>query len=139
MAATSLGAFGLGALRGGASPAAMAFTSLVTAQLLHTGACRAGTGAPTPYFRRALLGSFALQLGALASPPLRAALSIRGTPAADLAVAAALGALPAALRGRRAPGRERGASRRRAGDIVIARPPPIAARLELTPERRSLP
>ena len=119
MAAASLGAFGVGAVRGGASPSAMAFTSLVTAQLLHTGACRAGTGASNPYLRRALLGSFALQLGALASAPMRAALSIGGTPAADLAVAAAIGAMPSALRRLRAasPGRDH-----RAGDIVIERP-----------------
>jgi Ca2+-transporting ATPase len=118
MAAASLGASCVGAARGG-SASSMAFTSLVTAQLLHTGACRAGAGAPTPALRRAVLGGFALQLGALASAPLRAALSVRGTPAADLVVAAAIGAVPSALRRLRAPPR---VGRRRAGDVVIERP-----------------
>ncbi|APR79513.1 Lead, cadmium, zinc and mercury transporting ATPase [Minicystis rosea] len=100
MAGVSLGALAIGgALRGaGASPSAMAFTSLITAQLLHTQACRASTAAENPLLRRALLGSFALQLGALSFGPVRAALGVGGTPAGLLALAAAMGAIPTAIR-----------------------------------------
>jgi Ca2+-transporting ATPase len=97
MAAASLGSYALaGPL--GVSPKAMAFTSLITAQLLHTEACRASSHADNPYLRRALLGSFALQLGALAVPPVAAALGVGGAGAIPLVIAAAVGALPAALR-----------------------------------------
>jgi Ca2+-transporting ATPase len=124
MAAASLAAF---ALAGpiGASPKAMAFTSLVTAQLLHTGACRASTSLPNPYLRRALVGSFALQLGALAVPPVAAALGIAGTPALPLVIAAAIGAVPAALRSRGAWGPD---------EIVIERAAEARAALPVHPE-----
>jgi P-type Ca2+ transporter type 2C len=114
MAAASLGGWAYGALRG--APAAAAFTSLVTAQLLHTGACRAGAGGPNPYLSRALAGSFALQILAFASAPLRSALSLAVASPVDLAVAALIGALPAA----------RSVQRWR-DEIVIERPRPAPA------------
>ena len=117
MAAASLGAFALGgALRpAGVSPPALAFTSLVTAQLLHTRAHRALGRGPHPALRRALAGSFALQLAALASRPVRAALGIGRTPARYLALAAAIGALPALTR--------RSSAAPAEGEIVIERAP----------------
>ncbi|MFT3769969.1 MAG: HAD-IC family P-type ATPase [Minicystis sp.] len=121
MAGVSLGAYALGgALRGaGVSPPALAFTSLITAQLLHTEACRAATAAPNLQLRRALVGSFALQLGALAVGPVRAALGVGATPLGYLAAAAAIGAIPALIRKRRAPGGP--------DEIVITRAEAVAA------------
>jgi Ca2+-transporting ATPase len=106
MAATSLGAFGLGALRRsrGAQPPAMAFTALAAAQLLHTGACRAREGPGNPVLARALAGAAALQVAALAERGLRKALSVGSTGAGDLALAALIGAVPAALRWARGSG-----------------------------------
>ena len=100
MTGASLGAYVLGsALHDrGVAPSAMVFSSLVTAQLLHTGACRAPGGGDNPTLRLALLGSFAAQIGALAIAPVRAALGVRRTPARYLALAAAIGALPSAHR-----------------------------------------
>jgi Ca2+-transporting ATPase len=108
MAASALFAFALGAIRRarGARPPAMAFTALATAQLLHTRACRARGGAGNQVLSGALAGAAALQVAALAARPLRAALSVGGTGAFDLAVAALSGALPAALRSRWASGPE---------------------------------
>jgi Ca2+-transporting ATPase len=115
MAGATLGAFAIGgALRpAGVSPSALAFTALVTAQLLHTRACRAHSDAPNPQLERALAGSFALQLAALASRPVRAVLGIGQTRAPYLALAAAIGALPAIAR------RSRGAAA--VDQIVIER------------------
>jgi Ca2+-transporting ATPase len=106
MAAASLGAWVLGALRRerGAEPKAMAFTALSAAQILHTHACRARTGAGNPLVSQAMAGTAALGLAGLLLGPLRAALSIGSTGAGDLAAAALIGALPAALRWARAPG-----------------------------------
>ena len=134
MAAASLGAFALGgALRpAGVSPPALAFTSLVTAQLLHTRAHRALGRGPHPALRRALAGSFALQLAALASRPVRAALGIGRTPARYLALAAAIGTLPAlARRSRAAPAEgEIVIERAPAGEVVIAAPAALPAKKE---------
>jgi Ca2+-transporting ATPase len=119
MAAASLGAYAIGALRRrrGASPAAMAFTALGAAQLLHTGACRVSARSTNPSLDRALAGSFAIQLAAVTSRPLRRALGVGATSPADLGIAALLGALPALRR----------ALRRRAswspGDIIVLRSP----------------
>jgi hypothetical protein len=100
MAAASLGAWTLGALRrgAGAEPSALAFTALATAQILHTRACRSGAGTGNPVLSRALSGTAALQLAALSYHPLREALSVRRTGPLDLAAAALIGCLPAFLR-----------------------------------------
>jgi hypothetical protein len=86
MAAAALGAWSLGTLRGtaGAEPAAMAFTALATAQILHTRSCRARARPDrpeNPALSRAVAGTAALQIAALSLRPLRAALSLRSTPA----------------------------------------------------------
>jgi Ca2+-transporting ATPase len=106
MAATSLGAFALGAIRRsrGARPPAMAFTALAAAQLLHTRACRNRAGPGNPLLSGALAGAAALQVAALSMRPLRRALSIGATSGADLALAALIGAAPAALRWARGAG-----------------------------------
>jgi Ca2+-transporting ATPase len=106
MAASSLGAWALGALRrgAGAEPSAMAFTALCTAQILHTRACRSSAGTRNPVLLRALGGTAALQLAALSFGPLREALSVRRTGSVDLAVAALIGCLPAVVRALREPG-----------------------------------
>jgi Ca2+-transporting ATPase len=127
MAAASLGAFALGALRrgAGAEPQALTFTALVTAQILHTRACRAGAGLPNPILSRALAGTVALQIAALSIPPLRAALSIRRTGPFDLALAALAGALPTLARLRGAPAVR--------DEIVVTRaaaPPPVPVHQE---------
>ena len=118
MAASALGAFVLGALRraAGAEPPAMAFAALVSAQLLHTLRCRAGApdGEENPALGRALAGTAAVQLAALAVPPLRGVLSIGRTGALDLAAATLIGALPAGLRWARG-------QNAHAGEIVIER------------------
>src|SRR5262249_35017501 len=96
MTAASLAAYGLraAARAGPGARRAMAFTSLATSQLLHTSAWRAGGGADTPYLRGAVLGGFALQIAALGSAPMRAALAIGAAPASALGIAALLGVLP---------------------------------------------
>jgi Ca2+-transporting ATPase len=101
MAAVALGGYFLGALTG-RSRAALTFSALVTAQLLHTGACRGPDPGPNPALSRALAGTAALQLGAVALGPVRAALGLGATPLPSLALAAALGSLPALARGARA-------------------------------------
>jgi Ca2+-transporting ATPase len=105
MTASSLAAWLLGTLRRshGAEPSAMAFTALAVAQILHTRACRAGAHGDNPVLSRALAGTAALQVAALTLRPLRAALSIGGTGAADLALAALLGSAPAVWRWAREP------------------------------------
>jgi Ca2+-transporting ATPase len=92
MASASLGAWILGALRrgSGAEP-------LASAQILHTFARRAHTG-DNPFLTRALAVTAAVQCAGLTVRPLRAALSIGGTGAFDLGLAALLGALPYGLR-----------------------------------------
>jgi Ca2+-transporting ATPase len=105
MTAASLSAWLLGRQRRsrGAEPPAMAFTALATAQILHTFACRASANGDNPVLSRALAGTAALQIAALALRPLRAALSIGGTGAADLALGALLGSAPAVWRWAREP------------------------------------
>jgi hypothetical protein len=60
--------------------------------------CRAKGAAKNPQLTRAVAGSFALQGVALASRTLRRALSLSGAGASDLAIAALIGATPAAAR-----------------------------------------
>jgi Ca2+-transporting ATPase len=108
MAAAALGAWTLGALRreAGAEPAAMAFTALATAQILHTRARRAHVerdGPDNPVLSRAMAGTAALQVAALSLRPLRAALSLRSTRPSHLALAAIAGALPSLARWAREP------------------------------------
>jgi Ca2+-transporting ATPase len=115
MAAASLAGWVYGAARG--APSAAAFTSLVTAQLVHTCACRARGAGPNPALARALAGSVAIQVLAYAAPGLRGALGLGGATPADVAVAAIIGALPGAANLARA---ARGVHRR--DEVVIERP-----------------
>ncbi|MCC6552233.1 MAG: cation-transporting P-type ATPase [Polyangiaceae bacterium] len=125
MAAASLSAYALGAATSGARgrlpapcapiPGTMAFTALVVAQLLHVEACRAPAAREdNPHVARALACSFALQALALTSPTLRRALGVARLAAPDLALAAALGAAPSLLSGRRG---------LLARDLIVARAP----------------
>ncbi len=101
MAGVSLLAYGLGMAREGSRstvPAAMAFTALTTAQLLHTSACRAVGQPRNPYLERALVGSFTVQVLAFTSGPLRVVLGLTGARVTHLGVAAVLGTLPAIRR-----------------------------------------
>ncbi len=104
ISAGSLGAFGYGVLRYGRGPRAntMAFLSLTVGQLLHALSCRSETKTifdkgklpPNRYLTGALLGSFALQGAAIATPGMRSLLSISPLSAADGLVAAAGAVLP---------------------------------------------
>ncbi|WP_437758650.1 cation-translocating P-type ATPase [Sorangium sp. So ce1389] len=109
MSGASLAAYALGG-RGAAGT--RAFTALVTAQLLHILACRAGAGAgaagraaepspraDNPHVARALAATSALQALALGSPALRRLLGAERLRAGELALAVAAGALPSLLRG----------------------------------------
>ncbi|WP_437817765.1 cation-translocating P-type ATPase [Sorangium sp. So ce1078] len=119
MSGSSLAAYALG---GRAAAGSRAFTALVTAQLLHILACRAGAadGAPgsllrrdNPHVARALAVTSALQALALGSRTLGRLLGAPRLRAGELALAVAAGALPSLLRG--APGRSAGVGR----EIVI--------------------
>ncbi|WP_437838743.1 cation-translocating P-type ATPase [Sorangium sp. So ce1153] len=107
MSGASLAAYALG---GRAAAGTRAFTALVTAQLLHILACRAGAGvagrapepsprAENPHVARALAATSALQALALGSPALRRLLGAQRLRAGELALAVAAGALPSLLRG----------------------------------------
>ncbi|WP_438019507.1 cation-transporting P-type ATPase [Sorangium sp. So ce315] len=118
MSGASLAAYALG---GRAAAGTRAFTALVTAQLLHILACRAGPadGAPAPrrdnnpHVARALAATAALQALALGSRSLGGLLGATRLRAGELALSVAAGALPSLLR--RPPGVLAGAGR----DIVI--------------------
>ncbi|WP_437783894.1 cation-translocating P-type ATPase [Sorangium sp. So ce1097] len=117
MSGASLAAYALG---GRAAAGTRAFTALVTAQLLHILACRAGPadGAPAPrrdnpHVARALAATAALQALALGSRSLGGLLGATRLRAGELALSVAAGALPSLLR--RPPGARVGAGR----DIVI--------------------
>ncbi|WP_437638781.1 cation-translocating P-type ATPase [Sorangium sp. So ce854] len=117
MSGASLAAYALG---GRAAAGTRAFTALVTAQLLHILACRAGPadGAPAPrrdnpHVARALAATAALQALALGSRSLGGLLGATRLRAGELALSVAAGALPSLLR--RPPGTLAGAGR----DIVI--------------------
>jgi P-type Ca2+ transporter type 2C len=104
ISASALVAYIYGRARYGSSPQAgtMAFTTLVTAQLLHALSCRSNdpvlfTGKrlePNPYLRAALIGSFAVQLLALFVPGLRRLLGIADLSAVEYLLTAGLGGLP---------------------------------------------
>ncbi|MGK3995431.1 cation-translocating P-type ATPase [Sorangium sp. So ce1024] len=117
MSGASLAAYALG---GRAAAGTRAFTALVTAQLLHILACRAGPadGAPAPrrdnpHVARALAATAALQALALGSRSLGGLLGATRLRAGELALSVAAGALPSLLR--RPQGTLAGAGR----DIVI--------------------
>ncbi|WP_437613939.1 cation-transporting P-type ATPase [Sorangium sp. So ce834] len=119
MSGASLAAYALG---GRATAGSRAFTALVTAQLLHILACRAGAaeGAPGPIARRdnphvarALAATAALQALALGSRSLGRLLGAPRLGAGELALAVIAGALPSLSRG--SLGRAAGAGR----EIVI--------------------
>jgi len=105
LAATTLGVHALALARHGAGPRAttLAFSTLTSAQLLHALAYRsrgeresAGTG------RSVLLpvvgGTLALQLAAMALPPLRGLLGLTPLSLADWALVGAAAALPLVLK-----------------------------------------
>lgn len=83
---STLAAYGYGISKYGISPQAstIAFMSLTSAQLLHTISCRSehhsifnqGKLPNNPYLNAAIVGSFAIQLLAIAIPPLRSLLKI---------------------------------------------------------------
>ncbi|WP_437602181.1 cation-translocating P-type ATPase [Sorangium sp. So ce590] len=122
MSGASLAAYALG---GRAAAGSRAFTALVTAQLLHILACRAGAAeeAPgplprqdNPHVARALAATSALQALALGSRTLGRVLGAPRLRAGELALAVLAGALPSLLRG--SLGRAAGAGR----EIVIVNP-----------------
>lgn len=104
ISASALAAYIYERARYGSSPQAstMAFTTLVTAQLLHALSCRSNDPVlftrkrlqPNPYLRAALIGSFAVQLLALLVPGLRKLLGIADLSPIEYLVAAGLGGLP---------------------------------------------
>ncbi|WP_437281317.1 cation-transporting P-type ATPase [Sorangium sp. So ce375] len=119
MSGASLSAYALGDRP---TAGTRAFTALVTAQLLHILACRAGAedrapGAAlrrdNPHVARALAVTSALQALALGSRSLGRLLGARRLRAGELALAVGVGALPMLLRGPL--GRSAGAGR----EIVI--------------------
>ncbi|MFB2768818.1 HAD-IC family P-type ATPase [Pelatocladus sp. BLCC-F211] len=83
---STLAAYGYGISKYGISPQAstIAFMSLTSAQLLHTISCRSEHHSifnqeklpNNPYLNAAIIGSFAIQLLAIAVPPLRSLLKI---------------------------------------------------------------
>jgi Ca2+-transporting ATPase len=101
MAAMSLLAYGAGALGSAASPMrarTMAFTSLVTAQLLHARVCRARTEEPNLELGWAIAASFGLQAVALGIPSVAKVLGGAWLGPLDISIALGLGALPALRR-----------------------------------------
>jgi Ca2+-transporting ATPase len=101
----TLAAYGYGLMRYGmAAPQAstLAFLTLTTAQLLHTYSCRSEQHGifsktklpPNHYLNIAIAGSFALQLLAIALPPLRNLLRLAPIDEIDGAVIASSAVLP---------------------------------------------
>jgi Ca2+-transporting ATPase len=120
MTAASLASYAFGAARHAdsarrsARARSVGFLSLVTAQLLHTNACRARASEPNPVLERTLWASFALQAVAIGSPAARRALAIERLDLVDVLVALAAGAAPSVARAL-----ARGS--RRTGELVVAR------------------
>jgi Ca2+-transporting ATPase len=104
ISAGTLAAYGYGLLKYGISPQAstLAFMSLTTAQLLHTISSRSEKHSifsqeklpKNPYLTAAVTGSFALQLVAVAVPPLRNLLKITPISLVDGAVIGGSALLP---------------------------------------------
>jgi Ca2+-transporting ATPase len=65
----------------------LAFTSLTLAQVLHTLTCRSKGSGPNPYLFLTIVGSLMLQGLALAFPPLRSLLGLKGLTVGDAVVA----------------------------------------------------
>jgi Ca2+-transporting ATPase len=107
LSAGTLGAYGYGLLRYGTGPQAntMAFLNLTTAQLLHAISCRSQTHGvfsskplpPNRYLDLSLLGSFTVQLVAVAAPGLRNLLGIAPVGLIDCLVTGGLALLPFAV------------------------------------------
>jgi Ca2+-transporting ATPase len=78
-----------GLLRSGQNNRAtgLAFTSLTLARVLHTLTCRSKGSGPNPYLFLTIVGSFMLQGLALAFPPLRSLLGLKGLTIGDAMVA----------------------------------------------------
>ncbi|WP_084386903.1 cation-translocating P-type ATPase [Anabaena sp. CA = ATCC 33047] len=101
---TTLAAYGYSLMRYGMTPRAntIAFMSLTSAQLLHTISSRSETHSifskeklpNNPYLNAAITGSFAIQLLAIAIPPLRNLLRITPINLVDGAVITASAVLP---------------------------------------------
>ncbi|MFQ4144628.1 cation-translocating P-type ATPase [Chlorogloeopsis sp. ULAP02] len=101
---STLAAYGYGILKYGISPQAstIAFMSLTSAQLLHTLSCRSEHHTifskeklpNNSYLNAAILGSFAIQLMAIAIPPLRSLLKITPIDIVDGAVIGSSALLP---------------------------------------------
>jgi Ca2+-transporting ATPase len=104
ISAGSLATFGYGLLRYGAGPQAgsVAFTSLVTGQLLHALSCRSETHTifdrrhlePNPYLAGALGASLGLQALTLVVPGLRSFLGMTPLSLLDLLVSGSGAVLP---------------------------------------------
>ncbi|HEY9800864.1 MAG TPA: HAD-IC family P-type ATPase [Leptolyngbyaceae cyanobacterium] len=104
ISAGTLAAYGYGILKYGISPQAstLAFMTLTTAQLLHTISSRSEKHSifsqeklpKNPYLTAAVTGSFALQLIAIAIPPLRNLLRITPISLVDGAVIGSSALLP---------------------------------------------
>jgi P-type Ca2+ transporter type 2C len=104
ISATTLAAYGYGILKYGISPQAstIAFMSLTSAQLLHTLSCRSEHHSifskeklpNNSYLNAAILGSFVIQLMAIAIPPLRSLLKITPIDIVDGAVIGGSALLP---------------------------------------------
>jgi Ca2+-transporting ATPase len=103
LTAVTLGAQAIGLARHGVSPhaATLAFSTLTTAQLVHTLRYRAAVSDHERGARSrvapVVLGSLGAQLAAMAFPPLRRLLGITALPPADWLVVAAGALTPAAF------------------------------------------
>jgi len=101
---STLTAYGYGIRKYGISPQAstIAFMSLTSAQLLHTISCRSEKHSifnsekipNNPYLNAAIVGSFAIQLLAIALPPLRSLLKLTPINIVDGLVIGASALLP---------------------------------------------
>ncbi|WP_102218981.1 cation-translocating P-type ATPase [Fischerella thermalis] len=101
---STLAAYGYGIRKYGISPQAstIAFMSLTSAQLLHTISCRSEKHSifnsekipNNPYLNAAIVGSFAIQLLAIALPPLRSLLKLTPINIVDGLVIGASALLP---------------------------------------------
>jgi Ca2+-transporting ATPase len=105
LAATTLGVHALAMARYGAGPRAttLAFSTLTSAQLLHALTYRSRAPREAPAAGRSVLpvvvgGTLALQLAAMALPPLRRVLGLTPLALADWAVVAGATALPFVLK-----------------------------------------
>ena len=97
MAAGALTAYAVGSAigRGRQYGQTMAFLSLVTAQILYTGTCRAESKQPDPALRIAVATSFGLQALALGVPSIRRLLHLSALGPGAIAFSMILGAIPA--------------------------------------------